>query len=125
MDIFEKTRELGEMIENSEEMKRLKIAEGLQAEDEKAQELFGEFNLKRMNLAKDLEEGKISQEEAIRKNSEAFNEMMEKSELIKNYIDAKKEFDLMISKINGILNYYITGQDPNCTHNCSTCSGCH
>ena len=125
MDIFEKTRELGEMIENSEEMKRLKIAEGLQAEDEKAQELFGEFNLKRMNLAKDLEEGKISQEEAIRKNSEAFNEMMEKSELIKNYIDAKKEFDLMISKINGILNYYITGQDPSCTHNCSTCSGCH
>lgn len=125
MDIFEKTRELGEMIENSEEMKRLKIAEGLQAEDPEAQELFGEFNLKRMNLAKDLEEGKISQEEAIRKNSEAFNEMMEKSELIKNYIDAKKEFDLMISKINGILNYYITGQDPNCTHNCSTCSGCH
>ena len=125
MDIFEKTRELGEMIENSEEMKRLKISEGLQAEDEKAQELFGEFNLKRMNLAKDLEEGKIGQEEAIRKNSEAFNEMMEKSELIKNYIDAKKEFDLMISKINGILNYYITGQDPNCTHNCSTCSGCH
>ena len=125
MDIFEKTRELGEMIENSEEMKRLKIAENLQAEDEKAQELFGEFNLKRMNLAKDMQEGKISQEEAIKKNNEAFGEMLEKSDLIKDYIDAKKEFDQMISKINGILNYYITGQDPNCTHNCSTCSGCH
>ena len=125
MDIFEKTRELGEMIENSEEMKRLKIAETLQAEDEEAQNLFGEFNLKRMNLAKDMQEGKISREEAVKKNSEAFDEMVEKSELIKNYIDAKKEFDQMVSKINGILNYYITGQDPNCTHNCSTCSGCH
>lgn len=125
MDIFEKTRELGEMIENSEEMKRLKIAEGLQAEDAEAQELFGEFNLKRMNLAKDMQEGKISREEAVKKNNEAFEEMLEKSDLIKDYIDAKKEFDQMISKINGILNYYITGQDPNCTHNCSTCSGCH
>ena len=125
MDIFEKTRELGEMIENSEEMKRLKIAEGLQAEDAEAQELFGEFNLKRMNLAKDMQEGKISREEAVKKNNEAFDEMLEKSDLIKDYIDAKKEFDQMISKINGILNYYITGQDPNCTHNCSTCSGCH
>ena len=125
MDIFEKTRELGEMIENSEEMKRLKIAEGLQAEDAEAQELFGEFNLKRMNLAKDVQEGKISREEAVKKNNEAFEEMLEKSDLIKDYIDAEKEFDQMISKINGILNYYITGQDPNCTHNCSTCSGCH
>ena len=125
MDIFEKARGLGEMIENSEEMKRLKIAETLQAEDEEAQNLFGEFNLKRMNLAKDMQEGKISREDAVTKNSEAFNEMVEKSELIKNYIEAKKEFDQMVSKINGILNYYITGQDPNCTHNCSTCSGCH
>lgn len=125
MDIFEKTRELGEMIQESEEMKRMKLAENVQAEDQEAQELFGEFNLKRMNLAKDMQEGKISQEEAVAKNNEAFNEMVEKSAAIKDYIDAKREFDQMISKINGILNYYITGVDPSCTHDCSTCSGCH
>lgn len=125
MDIFEKARELGEMIEDSEEMKRMKIAETLQAEDEEAQNVFGEFNLKRMNLAKDMEEGKISREEAVIKNNEAFSEMLEKSELIKNYIDAKNEFDRMISKINGILNYHIMGKDAGCTHDCSTCSGCH
>ncbi len=125
MDIFEKTRELGEMIQESEEMKRMKLAESVQAEDQEAQELFGEFNLKRMNLAKDMQEGKISQEEAVKKNNEAFNEMVEKSSAIKDYIDAKREFDQMISKINGILNYYITGVDPSCTHDCSTCSGCH
>ena len=34
MDIFEKTRELGEMIQNSEEMKAAKAAEAAQAADE-------------------------------------------------------------------------------------------
>ena len=43
----------------------------------------------------------------------------------KEYIDAKKEFDAMVNQVNQMLNFYITGQDPNCTHDCSTCGGCH
>ena len=54
-----------------------------------------------------------------------FEEMLEKSESIKKYIDAKKEFDAMVNQVNQMLNFYITGQDPNCTHDCSTCGGCH
>ena len=78
-----------------------------------------------MNLARDMQEEKITQEEAIKKNNQAFADMMEKSEVIKEYVESKKAFDAVIGKINGILNFYITGQDPNCTHNCSTCGGCH
>jgi len=125
MDIFEKTRELGEMIQESEEMKRMKAADVAQLADEEAQKLLQEFNLQRMNLARDMQEEKITKEEAVKKNNEAFSNMVSASETIKEYVDAKKEFDMMVSKINGILNFYITGQDPNCTHNCSTCGGCH
>ena len=125
MDIFEKTRELGELIQASEEMKKMKQAEAVQLADEEAQKLLGGFNLTRMNLARDMQEGKIPREEAVKKNTEAFEQMLEKSAAIKEYVEAKKEFDAVISKINGLLNFYITGQDPNCTHNCSTCGGCH
>ena len=125
MDIFEKTRELGESRQASEEMKKMKQAEAVQLADEEAQKLLGEFNLTRMNLARDMQEGKIPREEAVKKNTEAFEQMLEKSAAIKEYVEAKKEFDAVISKINGLLNFYITGQDPNCTHNCSTCGGCH
>jgi len=125
MDIFEKTRELGEMIQESEEMKRMKAADVAQLADEEAQKLLQEFKLQRMNLARDMQEEKITKEEAVKKNNEAFSNMVSASETIKEYVDAKKEFDMMVSKINGILNFYITGQDPNCTHNCSTCGGCH
>lgn len=124
-EIMEKTRELGELIQNSEEMKKAKNAEILQGNNDEAQELLREFNLQRMNLARDMQNKVISREEAVKKNNEAFEAMLEKSEVIKNYIEAKQEFDAMVNQVNQVLNFYITGQDPNCTHDCSSCGGCH
>lgn len=123
--ILEKTHELGELIKNSPEMKAMDEADAAQQNDKEAQELLGEFNLKRMNIARDLQAGKIQQAEAIVKNNEAFSEMVNKNKKIADYVEAKKAFDEMIAKINQVLNFYITGQDPNCTHDCSTCGGCH
>lgn len=123
--ILEKTHELGELIKNSPEMKAMDEADAAQQNDKEAQELLQEFNLKRMNIARDLQAGKIQQAEAIVKNNEAFTEMVNKNKKIADYVEAKKAFDEMIAKINQVLNFYITGQDPNCTHDCSTCGGCH
>lgn len=123
--IFEKTRELGELIQASEFMIKTKDLEAKQAADEEACALLQEFNLNRMNLARDMHNGKISKEDAIEQNNKAFEDMCEKSQVIRDYIDAKREFDQMVNQVNQILNYYITGEDPNCTHDCSTCGGCH
>ncbi len=125
MTLIEKAHELGEMIKDSEQMKNLKVAEEAQANDEAAQELVKEFNLKRMNLAKDMQEGKLSQEDAIKKNNDAFNEMVEKSAVIKDYVEAKKAFDKMVNGVNSIINLYIMGEQGGCTHDCHTCGGCH
>ena len=124
-EIFEKTRELGALIQASEQMKNVKNAEIMQENNDEAQELLKQYNTNRINLARDMQSGAISREEAIKKNNEAFEEIVEKSEIIKKHIEAKKEFDAMINQVNQILNFYITGQDPNCTHDCSTCGGCH
>lgn len=125
MTITEKTHELGKLIKQSEEMAAYKAAEEKQMNDEEAKKLMQEFNLNRMNLARDMQEGKITQEEAVKKNNEAFENMVNNSAVIADFIEAKKNFDAVISEINGILNFYITGQEPECTHNCSTCGGCH
>ncbi len=125
MDILEKTRELGQMICDSDEMKAFREAEELQAQDEVAQSVMQEYNIKRMNLARDMQNGKITREEAIAENTKAFDEVLEKSPAIKNYVEAKKTFDNLVNQVNRIINYYITGEDPDCTHDCSTCGGCH
>lgn len=123
MDIFKKVRELGEMIQESDQMKEMKAAEAAQEADADAKKYMQEFNMNRMNLARDMQNGKISREDAIKKNNEAFDELCEKSPAVKNYLEKKNEFDAMVNQINQILNYYIT--DPACTHDCSTCGGCH
>lgn len=125
MTLLEKAHEFGEMIQESPEMQALKAAEAAQEADTEAQELLKAFNLKRMNLVRDMQAEKITREEATKLNSEAFSEMVEGSATIKAYVEAKKDFDAVVQQINGIINFYITGQDPNCTHDCSTCGGCH
>ncbi len=125
MTLMEKTHELGEMIKNCPEMQELKRCEAAQAADEEAQALMKEFNLKRMNLVRDMQSGKITREEATKSNNEAFEELVEKSPSIKAYVEAKKDFDAVVQEVNGVLNYYITGQEPGCTHDCGSCGGCH
>ncbi len=125
MTIFEKTRELGQMIQDSDEMKAFKEAEANQQNDEATQEAMKEFNLNRLNLARDMQNGKLSRDEAVEKNNKAFEELCEKAPLIKEYVDAKEKFDSMVNQINTIINFYITGSTGECTHDCSTCGGCH
>lgn len=125
MTIFDKTRELGEMLQNCDEMKAYKAAEVAQKQDEETQNHMSEFNLKRLNLARDMQNGKISREAAVEENNKAFDELCEKAPLIREYVDAKAEFDAVVNKVNQIINFYITGQTEDCTHDCSTCGGCH
>lgn len=126
MDIFEKTRELGELIRSSQEMANVQAAEAAQDADETAQTLLKEYNLERMNLVRDMQAGKITHEEAIAKNNEIFEKTIATNETIANYVEAKKQFDAMVNEVNQILNYYITGQQPGgCSCDCSSCGGCH
>ena len=125
MTIFEKTRELGEMIQNCDEMKAYKEAEARQASDEATQEYMKEFNMNRLNLARDMQNGKISREDAIEANNKAFEALCEKAPLVREYVDAKAKFDAVVNQVNSIINFYITGQTGDCTHDCSTCGGCH
>ena len=107
MTVIEKANELGQLIRECPEMKALTDAEAAQAKDEAAQELIKEFNLKRMNLARDMQEGKLTQEDAIKANNEAFEEMVAKSESIKAYVEAKKKFDNLLNGVNNIINLYL------------------
>ena len=126
MEMKELAHELGKKIQESVEMQEMQAAEALQEQNAAAQEALKEFNLKRMNLARDLQEKKISQEDAVKKNNEAFQQLLAEHDCIRVFVEKKKAFDTMVGEVNGILNYYITGQEPGgCTHNCSSCGGCH
>ena len=124
MNVIEKARELGAMLQESEEMKAYKDAEAAQKADEASQAAMSEFNLNRLNLARDMQNGKMSREDAVAKNNEAYEELLEKAPLIKEYVEKKKVFDDLVNQVNQIINFYITGTTGGCSGSCNTCGGC-
>ncbi|MCH5211472.1 MAG: YlbF family regulator [Oscillospiraceae bacterium] len=124
MNVIEKARELGAMLQESEEMKAYKDAEAAQKADEASQAAMSEFNLNRLNLARDMQNGKISREDAVAKNNEAYEELLKKAPLIAEYVEKKKVFDDLVNQVNQIINFYITGSTGGCSGSCNTCGGC-
>ena len=128
MDILEMAKELGKAIADSELMESVKKAEDVQNNDEKAQQLIGEYNLKRIQLMQRAQKENVTQEEleSIRTElSDEFDKLMQ-YDVINRYITPNKELDAVLEQVNNIITFYVTGQTPGgCSGSCSSCSGCH
>lgn len=128
MEIFDKARELGEAIVNSNEYKALKLAEAKQEQDEEAMALLQEYSKVRHELGEEVSKGDVSEERMneIREAVEAAYEKVTSNELIADFINAQSTFQAIIDQMNAILSYHITGQMPGgCSGSCSSCGGCH
>ncbi len=128
MEILDMARQLGEAIRDSEIMARVKAAEEAQQNDAEAQKLIGEYNLTRMQLAQRAQKEDITKEEmeAIQKELSTEFEKLTKNAVIAEFLESRAALDAIVNQVNSILTHFITGEDPNgCTHNCSTCGGCH
>lgn len=129
MDIFEKAKELGVMIAESEQFKTFKATEEAQLNDKEAVELMMEYHNNRQVLNEKAMNSELSKEdfEALKVAAQgAFDKIMA-NDKIKAYVEAQQNFAAMMDQINGILSYYVTGKDnEGCTGSCSSCGGgCH
>ncbi len=125
-EIFEKARELGEAIIESEEYKELKKAELEQENDEDAMALLKEYSELRSSLAQEIQKGDVSEEEmaSIRERLEEAYEKVTTNDHITAYINAQRTFQAIIDQMNNILSFHITGKMPGgCSGNCSNCGG--
>ena len=121
MDIIEKVRELGRMIQSDERYLKMKEAEKAADADNELQELIKEFNLKRLSI--NTENAKVQ------KDPEKVKQL--NNEHMTAYNEAKQKYDTLTVRVNTILQNCIAGEDPNttdfdasCTGSCSTCGGC-
>lgn len=128
MDILEMAKELGKAIEESKEFSDLQAAQAAQETDTKAQELIGEYNLKRMNIMQRAQGENLTEEDYNKIRTELadeFDKLMQ-YDVIKNFIDAKDAFDTMYEQVKNIIDFYANGekQAGGCSGSCSTCGGC-
>ena len=133
MDIIEMTRALGKAIQQDERYIRLSVARDNNDNDEKLQEMIGNFNLKRVEVNQeaarpDKDQAKL---DALNESIRAlYKEIMENPNMVE-FNAAKEEIDSLMNFVNQILVLSVNGQEPDtveqssCTGSCSTCAGCH
>ncbi|HHX57428.1 MAG TPA: YlbF family regulator [Clostridiales bacterium] len=134
MDIIEKTRELGKMLQEDERYKAYFAAKEMNDKDEDLQALIGEFNLKRVDLNMEMSKDEKNTEKLKDLDTEIkelYGKIMANPNMLA-FNDAKNAMDDILSQINNIITMSANGEDPetcgeesSCGGSCSSCSGCH
>ncbi len=132
-EILDLAQELGQKIADSEETKTFREMEKIFYEDENAQNLMKDYEAERASLTVKAKEMEMTPE-----NLKFFQEEMKKSmdklmgnKTVREYLEAKSNFNNIITKVNSIISFCIQGEEQNlaseggCSGNCSSCGGCH
>ena len=131
MDIIEKARELGRLIQEEDSYKKLQDAQKNADADMELQRLIGEFNLKRMSINNEASKKERDQEKLSTEMREAYSQIMSNENMIA-YNDAKAAFDVVANRVLTIVQQSAEGADPetadysqsSCSGSCATCGGC-
>ena len=134
-DVITLARELGAALQADERYAALVQARKVNDDDEALQNLIGEFNM--IMLKAQQESEKEDKDEAKmqaynEQNVEAYKKIMD-NENMRAYQSAQSALEAVVNQVNGIIAMSLNGEDPmtcdpeaaNCTHDCSTCGGCH
>ena len=126
-EILTKARELGQAIVDSDEYKTLKALEEKQENDEEAMAALKEYNDVRKRLAEEINSTEVNDERMaqIREELEKSYEKVMSNPTISEYYEAQRNFEAIVSQMNSILTYFMTGEiSGGCSGNCSGCSSC-
>lgn len=134
MDIIEKAREIGKMIQQEPSYIRLHDAQTKADADTELQKLIGEFNLKRMAINNEASKQDNDQEklQALNQEMRAVYAKIMQNENMNAYNEAKEEFDSIFNRVSAIIQNSANGEDPEttdfsagCSGSCDSCGGCH
>ena len=131
MDIIEKARELGKLIQQEESYIALQKAQAEADADMELQNLIGDFNIKRMSINNEASKKDKDSDKLALLNSqmrEDYSKIMSNKNMIA-YNEAKDAFDMVANRVLAIVQQSAEGADPetadystsSCSGSCSTC----
>ena len=128
--VFQKTRELGQALMESEAYLKMKAAEDKAMQNEEAARAMGEYLEKRQALQR-MMQSENPDPGALKRISDEMDEAQERLQMMDDIValtDARNEFNALIGQINQVLQFIVTGemqQPSGCSGSCASCSGCH
>ena len=125
--IFEKAKELGDLIAQSDIKKRADEANRALTADSAAVDLINAYNDLRAEKMAAFQDHQPTADEAKEINEilqAEFNKMAENL-TVREYIEANQAFERTLNIMDQILKNAISGGSGGCSGSCSSCSGCH
>ena len=128
--IIELAHALGEEISKSAEIADLEEAKNAFTADAELQKMMSEYETERRLLgeefAKSADEADKSVIENLKKRLEELSGEIMKNDNYNKFAAAQQAMDALMADVNAEIKFCITGERPStCTHDCSTCAGCH
>lgn len=128
--ILEIANELGMAIAASEQLRTLEAAKTVYEADAPLQKLLAEYEADRAALgeqfaksSEDVDETTVS---TLRARMEELSAQIVSNPHYAAFSDAQKAMNALMSEVNGEIRFCITGERASaCTHDCSSCGGCH
>ena len=128
--IIELAHALGEQIARSEQIKNLEAAKEAYERDAELQAKMSEYEAERILLGQEFSKDPAeADEKAIADLRARIEELTSAITKNPNYIvfsEAQRAMNALMADVNAEIKFCITGERPTeCTHDCSSCSGCH
>ena len=128
--IIEKAAALGQEIAASEQLKRVEETQAAYQADAALQTLLAEHETDRKLLAEEFSKATDEADERaiadLRARMTELGEQIMKNENYTAFVEAQKAMNALMTLVNNEIKFAITGERPSeCTHDCSTCGGCH
>ncbi len=130
MEIFELAARLGQALKADERLIALEAAKQAYENDAALLRLRKEYEVQQTLLAGEIgkQEGKdLHLVEAIQTRIDELYRAISENQSYQNLAAAQTAVNGLMERVNAAINYEITGELPGggCTHDCSTCGGCH
>ncbi len=133
MTVMEHAKALGEAIAADPVVKSLREAQEAFNACRPLQDKMTEYNANRAAMGEEFQKEIEKQDPdmigMIKNRMDVLGKEIVAFPEYKAMADAENALKALMTKINGEINYYVFGVRPpsesECTHDCSTCSGCH
>jgi cell fate (sporulation/competence/biofilm development) regulator YlbF (YheA/YmcA/DUF963 family) len=128
--IIELANALGREIAKSDEIANLEAAKAEFQSDSELQNKMSEYEAERMLLgqefAKNPDEADQRAIADLRARIETLSSEIGSHPSYIKFAEAQRAMNALMAEVNAEIKYCITGERPSdCTHDCSTCKGCH
>ncbi len=126
MTIFELATELGKAIREDERMIRMEKAKEAYESSEKIGNLMMEYGIQQQALTT-MGDGDEIDTDALTRIQDRIDEIYAEitmDPVFKELDEAQQAVNELMESVNNTIMFNATGQTP-CTHDCSSCSGCH